>query len=512
MGLDKANIFKLNKEEFEKYKRDPFLDCFESTKIFAKALKYDIDTKETPHSLLLSANYGMGKTFFSTRFAQYLRKYRYDVIYFSVWENDYMQEPFLAFTKVIVSYIHNRFKANKYKDNIVKLFGKTQKIVSSITFTTGIGMSISADKLIKSFKTQKDPIIEFRKQLTSLINKTSKKKLIIIVDELDRCRPDYAMKTLECIKHFFDIEGLFIILPTNKDALNDCIKSLYGIDNRNRNCKENYFQKFFNDERIIKAPTEEDYLYIIKQYISQDKLKEALDKNLLSETFSDYNSIQNLQIYFAKYAKKANLTVREVKDFSLELVRICNHFYEPIRTEWLACVFAYKEIARDSQRNFQYPIPSEHCLYSKPFSNIENSNNGKTVLLSLDLYTTELSKLNTIYERDFHNNYYSYKNYYQLINQIKDYPKDLKTYLDTDNFFKQILHKINDFESNISFGNLVSKNFNIIKLAIENQKNAIQEYRDKYGSDDRDIVRRQEYIDIVNNPELIYSFQMLPTR
>lgn len=64
MGLDKANIFKPNDNELTKYQKDPFLDYFESTKVFAKALKNDIDTKETPHSLLLSADYGMGKTFF----------------------------------------------------------------------------------------------------------------------------------------------------------------------------------------------------------------------------------------------------------------------------------------------------------------------------------------------------------------------------------------------------------------------------------------------------------------
>ena len=95
MGLDKANIFKLKTSEFKKYKEDPFLDCFESTKDFANALKYDIDTKETPHSLLLSADFGMGKTFFSTRFAQFLKNNKYDVIYFSVWENDYFTDPFL---------------------------------------------------------------------------------------------------------------------------------------------------------------------------------------------------------------------------------------------------------------------------------------------------------------------------------------------------------------------------------------------------------------------------------
>lgn len=47
MGLDKANIFKPNDNELTKYQNDPFLDYFESTKVFAKALKNDIDTKET---------------------------------------------------------------------------------------------------------------------------------------------------------------------------------------------------------------------------------------------------------------------------------------------------------------------------------------------------------------------------------------------------------------------------------------------------------------------------------
>ena len=107
MSIDRANIFKLSNQELKQYIENPFIDCFESTKSFAEALKYDIDTKETPHILLLSAEYGMGKTFFSTRFTQFLKNNNYDVIYFSVWENDYLQEPFIAFSKEIIKYINN---------------------------------------------------------------------------------------------------------------------------------------------------------------------------------------------------------------------------------------------------------------------------------------------------------------------------------------------------------------------------------------------------------------------
>lgn len=216
MGLDKANIFRLNNKELENYKTDPFLDCFESTKDFAKALKNDIDTMETPHSLLLSAGYGMGKTFFSTRFTQYLRNNGYDIIYFSAWENDYLQDPFIAFSKEIINYIYNKFRTEKYKSNVEKVISSTEKLMKSITFSTGVGIDVSVEKLINTFKTEKDPIIEFRKQLAFFINKIPKKKLIIIVDELDRCRPDYAMKTLECIKHFLISKVCLLLFPQIK--------------------------------------------------------------------------------------------------------------------------------------------------------------------------------------------------------------------------------------------------------------------------------------------------------
>ncbi len=509
MSLDKANIFKLKIEEFEKYKQEPFLDCFESTKIFAKALKNDIDTKETPHSLLLSAEYGMGKTFFSTRFTQYLKKCKYEVIYFSAWENDYMQNPFLAFSKAIISYAYNRFTEEKYVKKLSNLFEAAEKIVSAMSLTSRIGIpgvaemdvTIDAGRLLESFKENCDPIIDFRSKLSSFISKIPKKKLIVIVDELDRCRPDYAMKTLECIKHFFDIEGLFIILPTNKNALNNCIKALYGIENGNLNGKENYFQKFFNDERVLQSPTEEDYLYVVKQYICEDKLKEALDKHLLSGVAADYNSIQNLQICFAKYAYKAKLTVREVKDFSLELVRICNNFFEPIRTEWLACIFANKNKERGA--HFQYPVNSEHCFYCEQYKNLENSSNGKQVLLDLSLCNSKLREITLLREWDF-GNYDTYQKYINLINKIKSPQKKFKTYTDVYNFLEYLIADITALATLVSNNRELENHLNKIKSVLEEHKNAILKYQRKYGSDDDDINRRQKYIDVVNNPELIY--------
>ena len=504
MGLDKANIFKLEDEEFVKYKNDPFLDCFESTKDFAKALKNDIDTKETPHSLLLSADYGMGKTFFSTRFTQYLRNNKYDVIYFSVWENDYMQEPFLAFAKVILNYIHNKFTTKKYIANPARLFEITEKLAESITFSTGLGFNISAEKLINAFKADTDPIVEFRKQLTSFINKIPKKKLIIIVDELDRCRPDYAMKTLECIKHFFEIEGLFVILPTNKEALNDCIKSLYGIDNRNRNCRENYFQKFFNDERILKSPTESDYLYIVNQYLTNKRLTEALTKGLLSESENIYNSIVLLRNWFAVYSFNACLTIRELKDYSIELTRICNNFYEPIRVQWLTCIMAFKKAKKDY--NFKYPLPREHCFYKEHFTS-SHRENGKDSIVSL---TTFFNNIRQLKEPD----YYLYNSdnqrlqsapYCNFYNKYSQIESNQQNYKGINNYFSNLKRDLISVKTYYHDCNEVLNILKAIEDAFNEQKNIIDKYQQQYGSDDNDDYRETTYQNIINNPETFYS-------
>lgn len=504
MGLDKANIFKLNDNELTKYQNDPFLDCFESTKVFAKALKNDIDTKETPHSLLLSAHYGMGKTFFSTRFTQYLRNNHYDAIYFSVWENDYLKEPFLAFSKVIVNYINKKFQDEKYKTSIKNLFEIIKKLVSAISLSFWDGaITISVDELLNKFK-DTDPIVNFRKELSSFVAKTPKKKLIIIVDELDRCRPDFAMKTLECIKHFFDIEGLFIIIPTNTNALNDCIKSLYGIDNCGRKSKENYFQKFFNDTRTIKNPTQDDYLLAVSQYLTKKRLKEAFNKKLLSEQKEQYNSYENLKNFFAEYTYKAGFTVREVKDSSIELARICNNFYEPIRVQWLSCIMAYKDKSKDDLF-FHYPLPQEHCFYDDTLR-VQRGKNGKTIILELNIYKEVFRKLKKLqYESDNHGVMISPNKYSNFINDcIHHFPK-INTYAEIIPFFKTIETDLSILETEYTQHSSITQNLQLIKNAITEEKNKILEYQIKYGSDDNDETRKSKYLNIINNFECLYS-------
>jgi hypothetical protein len=68
------------------------------------------------------------------------------------------------------------------------------------------------------------------------------RKLVIVIDELDRCRPDYALQLLEIIKHFFNVPGVHFVLGVNLKELQNSVKARYGagVD------AETYLQKFIS--------------------------------------------------------------------------------------------------------------------------------------------------------------------------------------------------------------------------------------------------------------------------
>ncbi|GAL22833.1 putative phage protein [Vibrio maritimus] len=72
----------------------------------------------------------------------------------------------------------------------------------------------------------------------------------IFIDELDRCRPSYAVEMLETIKHIFDIEGVVFVVATDTEQLQHAVKAVYGegFDARV------YLSRFFNSRFSLKEP------------------------------------------------------------------------------------------------------------------------------------------------------------------------------------------------------------------------------------------------------------------
>ena len=76
----------------------------------------------------------------------------------------------------------------------------------------------------KKRTTLRDDIREF---LHNLIPENGN-RLVIFVDELDRCRPDFAVKLLERIKHYFTDEQITFVFSVNIEELVKTIQCFYG--------------------------------------------------------------------------------------------------------------------------------------------------------------------------------------------------------------------------------------------------------------------------------------------
>ena len=103
--------------------------------------------------------------------------------------------------------------------------------------------TVVADRLQSTAK-DKLAIEDFRKYLEDFAQKRGEgMPIVFIIDELDRCRPDFALELVEQIKHLFSVPGITFLLVLNRKQLEESIKLRYGGDGVNATT---YLQKFVN--------------------------------------------------------------------------------------------------------------------------------------------------------------------------------------------------------------------------------------------------------------------------
>lgn len=244
-------------------KDDPFEHALFGRKEFAESLTSLLRNVEENLVVFVNAPWGEGKTTFAEMWRAQLLKSKLDVIYFNAYAADYFDDPFVSFSGEILDFADKRLPDGKglkerqaFKTTAVKvgkrLVGLATKVgIRAATLNivdekhmgemkdigneiiSGIS-DISADaieKKIEQYGEERDALLEFKetlKQLAAKVRETQKFPLTIIVDELDRCRPDFALNLLERIKHLFDVEGVAFVLLVNRSQIENYIRTVYG--------------------------------------------------------------------------------------------------------------------------------------------------------------------------------------------------------------------------------------------------------------------------------------------
>lgn len=237
---------------------------------FGERLANLIENANDNPVLAIDSRWGEGKSTFIKMWRGYVEHHRdgkIKTIYYDAFANDYQKDPFLALASEIYELVPGKASAKKSKfkrkaSDAAKAFTRGAIKIGVKAATGGIldgsivdsaGKDISElisdqiDKVIEDrFKSAEDDklaIKAFKQHLSDVaVEYGGGKPLVFIIDELDRCRPDFAIDLLEQIKHLFSVSGITFLIVLNREQLEEYIKARYG-SGVNASL---YLQKFIN--------------------------------------------------------------------------------------------------------------------------------------------------------------------------------------------------------------------------------------------------------------------------
>ena len=252
----------INKEEGFSPEKDIF-----SRIEFGERLANLIAQSDDELVIAIDAEWGEGKSTFIQMwngFVSHHREPKIRTIYFDAFANDYQKDPFIALAAEVYELLKDETQEKK-KEFLSKAGAAAKSMARgaikiAVRVGTGgilgdsvvddVGKDISellaervdevlADRL-KSSSTDKLALNNFRKYLEGFAKEHGGgQPIVFVIDELDRCRPDFALELIEQIKHLFSVRGITFLLVMNRKQLEESIKSKYGIIDATK-----YLQKF----------------------------------------------------------------------------------------------------------------------------------------------------------------------------------------------------------------------------------------------------------------------------
>jgi len=276
----------------------PFKDDFWGREALAERLTDYVSRLHVSATIAIDAEWGAGKSWFVQNWKAKLEQDQFKVIYLNAFNQDYVDDPFLTISMEIANAIKqdtNAFESIKatigqayrailpnlpmllwYLTTSLAGIGAVAKPVADAVATLKSSEEFGEkaaellnEKLqehlsaqVENYENEKQSLDYFKTQLAQITSELDK-PLIFIVDELDRCKPEFAIRLIERIKHFFDIPNVVFVLAINKTQLEEAINSFYGFTSAS-----NYLEKFIDFSILLKNQdiNGSRYQKILEQY------------------------------------------------------------------------------------------------------------------------------------------------------------------------------------------------------------------------------------------------------
>lgn len=304
----------------------------------------------------LDETWGQGKTFFLTRFARQLKEEGHLVAFVNAWRDDFCEDPLIPVMAEVDNAIKEAvpqkspargfWEASKKKSGpilvalakgaVANVAAKivSREAVSAVSEIMGSPPEETVKEVIKDFEKDssaaiskildkaaenelsslqkvRESISNFKTSLEKAIKSAEEKEnrptpMFIFIDELDRCKPSYAIALLERVKHLFDIENVIFVIATDSTQLGHAIKSVYGGDFDS----SRYLKRFFDRTFTFPEPSKGDFINVL------------LNETPIDETRVTFPLSNDLASFLTQFFANTKIDLRTSKQIysSLEII------------------------------------------------------------------------------------------------------------------------------------------------------------------------------------------------
>ena len=214
----------------------PFKYCSTGREEAGQALTSIVNSIDLGGTIALTGEWGSGKTTFLKMWKQSLEDQQYPTVLLNAWETEWAEDPLIA----VIACIRRSCKQEDSKEalndilRVAKGFvqkplqmartlgrGAIDNYLGDVSQTIAEQMGQAFDQAVASFDGKEQSMATLKAALETLawnVNQgnDSGKPLVFIIDELDRCKPDYAVRMLEVLKHFFVVRNIVFVCAVDK--------------------------------------------------------------------------------------------------------------------------------------------------------------------------------------------------------------------------------------------------------------------------------------------------------
>lgn len=244
-------------------------------------------------ALNVDASWGMGKTFFIERWAQYLKGQGHLTLMFNAWQHDHSKDAMTSLLSGLYRQVYLSARAmqdvDEKKQKVLDQIGEVGEAIKGIfkrtlpatlgnlsKATLGVNLAelLSGDpddsklgdvarefigslgsavgqEMLESARSYEGALDRFVDAMNTLVGELKeinmKLPIFVFIDDLDRCRPDFSIEILECVKHVLEINSVYFVFTTDAEQLQYSIKAIYGVEFDS----EKYLKRIFNRDCIL---------------------------------------------------------------------------------------------------------------------------------------------------------------------------------------------------------------------------------------------------------------------